>query len=290
MSTDKILVPASIFQVPATMPQQSEPNDDPFDSTPPLEDISDDGDEEELDSDGYTVGDRMELAIDAILAAGFKDNGLPKLSYSEAVRRFNLPSRTTLQARMQGRQKRAEASKARRLLPDGAEEVLKEWIREKGRRGMPMSPEMVAEHVKVMWNMEVGKNWVLRFRARNPDLKAKWTTSLEQCRAQALNEVAVDHYFQMLKDTIDEFNISPENIYNMDEKGIQLGAGKRIMAIVDRDQKTVQHVEDGNRELVTIIECVCADGTAIRPSLVYKGAKRDLEWGRKNPCNARRVL
>ncbi|KZP14232.1 CENP-B protein, partial [Athelia psychrophila] len=75
----------------------------------------------------------------------------------------------------------------------------------------------------------------------------------------------------------------------MDEKGIQLGVGKRVLALVDRDQKVVQQVEDGNRELVTVIECVCADGTAIPPSVVYQGARRDLEWGRDNPCKARYV-
>lgn len=30
-------------------------------------------------------------------------------------------------------------------------------------------------------------------------------------------------------------------------------------------------VEDGNRELVTIIKAVCADGLAIAPSVVFKG-------------------
>jgi DDE superfamily endonuclease len=66
--------------------------------------------------------------------------------------------------------------------------------------------------------------------------------------------------------------------------------GKRVRAFVDRDQKTVHQVEDGSRELVTVIECVCADGSAIPPSVVYKGARRDLEWGRNNPCDARHVL
>lgn len=73
----------------------------------------------------------------------------------------------------------------------------------------------------------------------------------------------------------------------MDEKGIQLGMGKRVRAFVDRDQTSVTQVEDGDRELVTMIECVCADGTAIRPGAVFKGARRNLEWGRENPCDAR---
>ncbi|KAF7971789.1 hypothetical protein HWV62_19919 [Athelia sp. TMB] len=57
-------------------------------------------------------------------------------------------------------------------------------------------------------------------------------------------------------------------------------------AYIDRDQKVVHQVEDGNRELVTVIECVSADGTSIPPSVVYQGARRDLEWGRDNPCGA----
>lgn len=73
----------------------------------------------------------------------------------------------------------------------------------------------------------------------------------------------------------------------MDEKGIQMGVGGRVLALVDRDQKNVHQVEDGNRELVTIIECISADGSAIWPGVVFKGMHRNLEWGRDNPCNAR---
>ena len=76
-------------------------------------------------------------------------------------------------------------------------------------------------------------------------------------------------------------------MYNMDEKGVQLGIGGHVHALVDRDQKSVNQVEDGDRKLVTIIECVCADGTVIRPSAIFKGACQNLEWGCDNPCNAR---
>ncbi|KAJ3551385.1 hypothetical protein NM688_g4733 [Phlebia brevispora] len=72
----------------------------------------------------------------------------------------------------------------------------------------------------------------------------------------------------------------------MDEKGIMLGLGKRRRAFVDRDQKTLYSIEDGNRELVTVIECVAADGGVLPLSVIYQGKCRDLEWGRNNPCNA----
>ena len=97
-------------------------------------------------------------------------------------------------------------------------------------------------------------------------------------------------FYDHLQHLREKYDIPDENIYNMDEKGIQLGMGKRVCALVDRDQKTVHQVKDGNCELVTIIECVCADGTAIHPSAVFKGAHCNLEWGQDNPCNERWVM
>ncbi|KAJ7595276.1 DDE superfamily endonuclease-domain-containing protein [Mycena floridula] len=72
----------------------------------------------------------------------------------------------------------------------------------------------------------------------------------------------------------------------MDEKGIQLGVDDKTRVMVDRDQKAVQKIKQGNHDLVTIIECICADGTALRPSIVYQGTRRDLKWGADNPCDA----
>jgi hypothetical protein len=37
------------------------------------------------------------------------------------------------------------------------------------------------------------------------------------------------------------------------EKGVQLGLGVKVAAIIDWDQSTVFSIEDGNHELVTII-------------------------------------
>ena len=81
----------------------------------------------------------------------------------------------------------------------------------------------------------------------------------------------------------------PENIYNMDEKGIQLGIGAKITATIDWDQKVVYFIEDGNREFITVIECICADGSVLHPSVIFQGVHQNSEWGCNNPCNARFV-
>ena len=91
----------------------------------------------------------------------------------------------------------------------------------------------------------------------------------------------------MLESLVKEYQITEDNIHNMDEKGVQLRIGGHVCALVDQDQKSVNQVEDGDHELVTIIKCVCADGTVIQPSAVFKGACQNLKWGCNNPCNAR---
>ena len=136
-----------------------------------------------------------------------------------------------------------------------------------------MHASAVAAHVSLISGEKVGESWMHQFCACHPEIKVKWTTGLEKCRAQSLNPTAVGGFYDTLQDLLEKYNIPEENIYNMDEMGIQLGMGKQVRAFVDRDQKCVFQVEDGDRELVTVMECIWADGTAIPPSVIFKGAR-----------------
>jgi hypothetical protein len=153
-----------------------------------------------------------------------------------------------------------------------------------------MMYESVAQGAAEISGQQVGGSWPKRFLKRHPDLKMKKTIGLEKARAKALNKFAVDEFFDVLTDVIKEYDIQPENIFNMDEKGIQLGIGARITAMIDRDQKIAYSVEDGNRELVTVIEAICGDGSVIHPSMIFQVQRRHPEWGCNNPCNARFAL
>jgi len=125
--------------------------------------------------------------------------------------------------------------------------------------------------------------------ARHPDLKIRWSRSLEKCRANNANPATIRCFYDIYEEVVKEFNILKENIYNMDEKRIQLGVGKQVASIIDCDQKEVYNIEDGNRELVTVIETVCADGSALAPLVIFKGARINSEWGCTNPSNARYI-
>jgi DDE superfamily endonuclease len=70
-------------------------------------------------------------------------------------------------------------------------------------------------------------------------------------------------------------------MYNWDEKGFLIGLAqslKRIMTkkVYDSGRVTA-NAQDGSREFISLLASICADGTALPPALIYKGASRDLQ-------------
>ncbi len=57
--------------------------------------------------------------------------------------------------------------------------------------------------------------------------------------------------------------VPPEHIWNMDEKGIQMGGGRKKSSkkfYFFKDQKQRYRISSDNLELVTILECISAAG------------------------------
>jgi len=102
-----------------------------------------------------------------------------------------------------------------------------------GHHSIPLHASAVAQHASVISSHQVGEQWVHRFQTQHSELKMKWTMGLEKCHAQPLNPAAVLNFYDTLNDLVMKYEITKENIYNMDEKGIQLGMGKRVHAMVD---------------------------------------------------------
>lgn len=67
----------------------------------------------------------------------------------------------------------------------------------------------------------------------------------------------------------------------MDEKGFLLSVLSKQKRIFSRslyeEGKLKKILQDGNREWITTIACICADGTALSPSLIYQAASGNLQ-------------
>jgi len=94
---------------------------------------------------------------------------------------------------------------------------------------------------------------------------------LDPKRAQAFTTETIDHFFDLLDEVIFTYDIPTENIYNTDEKGVQLGGGRRASTtqrIFHKDDKNRYILKEDSLLLVTIIEAVSADGIACPPCII----------------------
>lgn len=229
---------------------------------------------------------RIRLALTAVAISGLNLRNQPVYSLRSAALDHTI-AYSTLQQRWKGGNSWAQAVEDKMILTLAQEAILVEWIKAMAERGLGWTPEIIMEAASKICGKPVGLTWLFLFRKRNKDLKFLQTRGLEGCRAQCLNRTQVTQFYNVLEEVYGRIGATADQVYNMDEKGVQLGVGGRKGVLVDAAQKTAYHIEDGNREMVTCIECVCADGTALQTMHIYKGQGHDLEWGRNNPFGAR---
>ena len=83
---------------------------------------------------------------------------------------------------------------------------------------------------------------------------------------RAFNEKAVTRHFELLESLIVGQSIPLENIYNEDEKGIQLGGGRKnlpLQYIFSKEDCDKYIVWSDSLILVMLLEAVLADGVTI---------------------------
>ena len=80
---------------------------------------------------------------------------------------------------------------------------------------------------------------------------------------------------------IEKYNITADNVYNWDEKGFLIGmasAVKQIMTLEALESGRITHAsQDGSREFISLLACICANGTALPPALIYRGDSKTLQ-------------
>ncbi|KDR65049.1 hypothetical protein GALMADRAFT_82338, partial [Galerina marginata CBS 339.88] len=101
-------------------------------------------------------------------------------------------------------------------------------------------------------------------------------------RARALNPEAVKSWFDLIERFIVSLGIDPKNIYGMDESGFPTAYNGKERVVGARGTKT-QHKQGGaDRENITAVVTICADGTSVRPLIIFKGKNIKESWTEGN--------
>ena len=172
------------------------------------------------------------------------------------------------------------------LLSPDAEKVLVDWIIFLSDTGHPLSKRTIRTKAQALCGKKPSQTWIFFFLRRHPEIKLGKPSGLDPKRAQAFNKPTVRKHFDLLQEIIRKYEIPIENVYNMDEKGCQRGGGRKNSNrkyFVHRSRRSKYRARSGNLELITIIECVCANGTYLLPGFVFSGKEFAREWFEVDP-------
>jgi hypothetical protein len=219
--------------------------------------------------------------IEAALAAIKALEPGEKLIYTQIAAKYGV-DRRTLARRHQGAttSRDTQAQNLQALHPQQEQELLR-YIERLTRQGLPPARPMIRRFASDIAKKELRRGWVDRFTQRyQVDLISHWATGIDRSRHQADSEIKYSLYFELLNSKLSQYDIEPRNTYNMDEKGFMLGVLTRSKRVFSRrlyeEGKLKAHIQDGNREWITLLACICADGSHIEPSLIYQSASGSI--------------
>ena len=177
------------------------------------------------------------------------------------------------------------------LLSKEEEEVILGFAEETANWGFPLSQRRLCEHTDSIikaWNPSfkgVGNNWTDWFVLYHSErMKTIWSSSLEGAHAQSANPTNNKEWYDLLAKHIKDTD--PDCIWAADETGIQTGTAVKEWVIGAKGKTTQHQTCEGNRENITVIVTICADGSSIAPAIIFKGQAFLAGWQQHNPLGA----
>ena len=140
---------------------------------------------------------------------------------------------------------------------------------------------MIANFALAVAQELVSESWVTRFINKySIYLISQYSTGMDADRHNADSYSKYELYFNLLQRKIAEYKVDPKHTYNMDEKGFMIGVTSRTKHVFSRrmwEKKEVKaSLQDGNRAWITLLACVCGDGSALPPGLIYESANSTI--------------
>lgn len=227
----------------------------------------------------------------------FKDNSsahslqrrLVMLFHSMAILsdRFRLKSTDPIGTRKSG---------APPALSPEEEQIVVDWVLETARMGQPPSwkrlsiavKEMLdrSGHTKVFANNNMpSSGWLRAFKKRHPNLSP--TKSDEISVPDTITKEDIKKWFIELQTHLKEEGLDPKlflqpqngnRIYNSEEVVVMLQGEDRLSKVLtQKGKRNVPKFCSPGRKMITVMTCISASGSYLRPFVVFEGRKIPLQ-------------
>ena len=118
----------------------------------------------------------------------------------------------------------------------------------------------------------LGKGWLRRFRRRHPQLVNRHSQGLEVARARALNLTTAEILYSNLEFLYSSYKYPATHIWNCDQSGVHGGHSSGAIVLAKCGTRSVHSIEPNQREHLSVLSCVNADGRSIPNFYILKGS------------------
>ena len=180
-------------------------------------------------------------------------------------------------------------------LTPAEEDTLVTSILEASRHGFPPTHHQIAMEADCIQSIRlgesyqpVGKRWVNEFlRRHNKIIKTHWSAPLSTVRAQSANPRAIYNFLTgLVKKEVVENSVPPDLLYQIDETSTPQQLGVKLRVIGPRESRRQHLQQSGTKENITILVTICADGTALPPTIVFKNKELPEDICHENVAKA----
>jgi hypothetical protein len=219
------------------------------------------------------IDDQIDQALESI-------RDIEKPNYKQLAREKNLPYQRLL-ARSKGRTTRSQRPSSTYKLSEAQNSALYDYITRLDELGIYVRLPMIVACANYLLQRShdgpgpppsANPRWAKRWLKRNPELHLRRQRSLNLNRAIAHDKEAIFGWFDGLIKIIELYGITTTDTWNFDETGFRIGISKDQWVVTFEPRRRVYLPTPDDRTTLTITECVNAEGSAISPMVIIKGA------------------
>ncbi|EMT72986.1 hypothetical protein FOC4_g10001829 [Fusarium odoratissimum] len=191
-----------------------------------------------------------------------------------------------LSRRQQGILSTRDTTTKSRNLSDLEEQIIVQFILDLDSRGFPPRRDFVEKMANSLLAdrdaSPVGIRWVHNFIQRQPELITRRFRRYDYQRAKCEDPTIIRGWFRLVENTIAKYGIQLDDIWNFDETGFMMGMIEPGMVITSLERQGMpKKVQPGNREWITAIQAINAEGQSIPPFIIGSGQYHLANWYRE---------
>jgi len=171
------------------------------------------------------------------------------------------------------------------IIPTEAQELaVYRFCHEKWEMGIAATPAIIFAAISHLPQAEqqdpTSQVWFQQWLKKNPSLHIIKTKPITRARIMTHTEEDLKPFFVNYQNALSKYNTDKAKcIYNMNECGVRIGCSAGEVVIVSTEVKELYTSSSENRQSVTIIEAICADGhTPPSSVIICSGEKIMKSW------------